>query len=146
MPIRDRLLLGVLVLDAVMLAIVELFYLPERFDGRGLPDLGGWPFPITVVLAAASTPWLVARAGEVSGRALVVGSPLWAWLLTVGVVGLAGPGGDLVLALDWRTRTLDWRTYALLAAGVLPAAVVLGNRLGRAAAASRVRPSATGQS
>jgi len=125
----DWLMLLVLVVDAIISALLEMFFLPLRFDGFVLPDLGGWPFPITVVLAALTMPWLVARAGDASDRILVVGAPLWAWLATLGVVGLVGTENLVLLE--------DWRTLLLLAAGALPAAVALGNAVGRRRAQPR---------
>lgn len=120
---RDWLVLGVLVLDSVGLALVELFFLPLRFDGLLLPDLGSWPFPITALLAIVTMPLLITRAGEVSARLPVAGAPLFAWLVTIGVVGLVGVENMVLLA--------DWRTLLLLAAGTLPAAVALGNAMAR---------------
>lgn len=125
----DWLTLLVLVVDAIILALLEMFFLPLRFDGFVLPNLGGWPFPITVVLAALTMPWLVARAGDASDRILMVGAPLWAWLATLGVVGLVGTENLVLLE--------DWRTLLLLAAGALPAAVALGNAVGRRRAQPR---------
>lgn len=119
----DWLTLLVLVLDAIMLALLEMFFLPLRFDGFELPDLGSWPVPITVVLAAVTMPWLVARAGDSFGRFLVVGAPLWAWLATLGVVGFVGTENMVLIE--------DWRSLLLLAAGILPAGVALGNAVGR---------------
>lgn len=119
----DWLTLLVLVLDAIMLALLEMFFLPLRLDGFELPNLGGLPVPITVVLAAVTMPLLVARAGDVSRRVLVVGAPLWAWLATLGVVGFVGTENMALIQ--------DWRSLLLLAAGVLPAGVALGNAVGR---------------
>lgn len=111
----DRLLFLMLALDAILLAVLELLFLPVR--------IGALPFPVTALVAAVTLPWLVAMAGSVFRRPLVAGTPLWVWLLTVAVFGVGGPGGDVVLLTDWRT-------LLLLGAGVLPAAVVLG-RLSR---------------
>lgn len=119
----DWLMLLVLVIDAIILALLEMFFLPLRFDGFELPDLGGWPVPITVVLAAVTMPLLVARAGDASNRVLVVGAPLWAWLATLGVVGFVGTENMALVQ--------DWRSLLLLGAGVLPAGVALGNAVGR---------------
>lgn len=116
---RDRLFFGLLLVDSVILAVVELVFLPLRFDGYLLPDLGGFPFPITVVLAALTNPWLVSMAKTMTDRLGLAVLPLLVWLLSLGVFGLAGPGGDLVLIQDWRS-------LLLLAAGALPAAIVLG--------------------
>jgi hypothetical protein len=108
---RDWVWLGALTMDAVLLAIVELFFLPLRF--------GVVEFPITALLAALTTPLLVAWAGAAASTPLVAGLPLWAWLLTIAVFGIGGPGGDIVLLADWRS-------LLLLGAGVLPSAIVLG--------------------
>jgi hypothetical protein len=121
----QRVLFGLLVFDAVVLAVVELFFLPLRFDGLLLPDLGSLPFPVTALLAAISTPMLVRRAAELAPRLSVAGAPLAAWLGTVLVFGFFGPGGDAMLPGDLRS-------LLLLGGGALPAAVVLGGAMGRA--------------
>jgi hypothetical protein len=126
----DWLMLLVLVLDAIMLALLEMFFLPLRFDGFELPNLGGLPVPVTVILAAVTMPWLVARAGDASGRILIVGAPLWAWLATLGVVGFVGTENLVLIE--------DWRSLLLLAAGVLSGGIALGNSIGR----HRVAPTA----
>jgi hypothetical protein len=116
---RNWLFLVLLMVDGVVLAVLELLFLPLRFDGYLLPDLGGFPLPVTVLVAALTTPWLVAMAGTLTDRLGLAALPLLVWLLTLGVFGLAGPGGDLVLVQDWRS-------LLLLAAGALPAAITLG--------------------
>lgn len=110
-----RLSLALLTLDAVLLATVELFFLPLRLPAT----LGGWPLPLSILLAAVSTPLLVRAAAELAPRTLVTGTPLAAWLLTVIVLGLAGPGGDIVLSANVRS-------LLLVAAGVLPGGIILG--------------------
>jgi len=116
MIVSAKLLLGVLVMDAVMLAVIELFYLPLRLG----PGQGGVMLPLSVLLAAVSTPLLVRAAGRLAApRLAVAGAPLGAWVLTVLAFGVAGPGGDVMLPADARS-------LLLLAAGVLPAGVVLG--------------------
>jgi hypothetical protein len=119
----DGLQLGALVIDAIALALLEVFFLPLRFDGLLLPNWGAIPFPVTVVVALVTMPWLVSRAAGVSARLLVAGAPLWAWLVTIGVVGLVGPENMALLQ--------DWRTLLLLACGTLPAALALGNSVAR---------------
>lgn len=117
-------LLLLLCFDAVVLAVIELMLLPLRLDGRLLPDLGGFPFPITALLAALTTPLLVSAATRIGSRVSVAGAPLFAWFAALIVLGLFGPGGDQVLIPDWRT-------LLLLAGGALPSAIVLGGALGR---------------
>jgi hypothetical protein len=122
----DWVVFAVLVADAVALALLEVFFLPLRFDGRLLPDLGSWPFPITAVVALVTMPALITRAAAVSPRLLVAGAPLWAWLATIAAVGLIGTENMVLLQ--------DWRTLLLVGCGALPAAVALGNAMARRAA------------
>lgn len=122
MPLRDRLLLVVLALDAAVLGVVELMFLPLSFDGYLLPDLGGFPLPLMPLLALVTTPLLVSLAAGLSPRVGVAAVPLLAWVVTVAWVGMFGPGGDVLL-------TADWRSLALFACGALPSAVVLGRVL-----------------
>jgi hypothetical protein len=114
MSIVARFTLVVLVLDAVELAAVELLYLPLR--------VGAVPIPVTIVLAVMSTPWLVRSAAELGGPRLVAAVPLVIWVIALGVFGVAGPGGDVLLPVDWRSALL-------LGGGLFPAAVVLGRVL-----------------
>lgn len=119
MKTAARLELVLLVFDSVLLAVFELVFLLLRFDGTLLPDLGGWPFPITALIAAVTVPLLVRRASQLSPSLLLAGAPLFAWL-TVVLLGLvAGPGGDTLLLPDWRT-------LLLAVAGVVPGTAALG--------------------
>jgi hypothetical protein len=121
--LRNSLMLVVLVLDAVVLAVVELLFLPLGFDGYLLPyALGGIHVPASAVVAALTTPWLVGVAGQLSSKMLVAGAPLIAWIVTVAVFGMFGPGRDVVLISDWRS-------LLLFACGALPSAVALGKVL-----------------
>ncbi len=104
----------VLVLDAALLAMMELLFLTAGF--------GSISVPVTPLVALVTNPWLVRRAGELGGR-LAAALPLIVWVLTIGVLGLAEPGGGLLLLGDPLAAVL------LLAAGMLPAAFVLGRVL-----------------
>jgi len=108
------LVLVALLLDAVLLAAVELLYLPLR--------IGAAPVPITILLAAVTTPWLVRSAARLGGGGVVAASPLVTWVLGVLVLGMAGPGGDILLPADWRS-------LVLLGGGMFPGAVALGRSL-----------------
>lgn len=107
-------ILVVLVLDAVLLAALELLYLPLQ--------LGPVPLPAAILVAAVSTPWLVRSAARLVGPGALAGAPLVAWVGAVLVFGVAGPGGDVLLSDDWRS-------LLLLGAGIFPAAVELGRAL-----------------
>ena len=115
---EQRLFLLLLVLDTVLLAVLELFFLPLR--------IGVVPLPLTVVVGAVTTPWLVSTTAKLV-RPGLSWVPLVVWVVVVFGVGLLGPGGDLVLIQDWRA-------LVLLGASALPGALVLGGGLGRAAA------------
>lgn len=113
----QRLLLVLLVLDTVVLAVLELFFLPLR--------IGVVPLPVTVVVGAVTTPWLVSTTAKLV-RPGLSWVPLAVWVVVVFGLGLLGPGGDLVLIQDWRA-------LVLLGASALPGALVLGGGLGQAA-------------
>ncbi|MEU4807040.1 hypothetical protein [Actinosynnema sp. NPDC023587] len=121
---RERLAIGVLMVEAFVLAVVELFFLPLRFDGTVLPRVSDYQFPVTVLLAIVTTPLLVVLASRYADRALSAAAPLLVWFGTLLLFGLFGPGGDVVLVNDWRT-------LVLFASGALPGAVALGAFLGR---------------
>ncbi|WP_440901385.1 hypothetical protein [Actinosynnema sp.] len=126
MGLDDRVAHAAVLVQTAVLAVLELFFLPLRLDGTLLPAVGGWPFPISVVVAAVSMPLLVIAASSCSRKMSVAASPLLVWLGVLLVLGVFGPGGDVVLANDWRT-------LALFGAGALPGAVALGAIMGRPA-------------
>ncbi len=121
-----RVAIGVLMVEAFVLAVLELFFLPMRLDGTLLPRVDDIPFPVTVLLAAVTTPLLVVWASQYAERALVASAPLLVWLGTLLFFGLFGPGGDVILMNDPRT-------LLLFAAGALPSAVAVGAFMGRMA-------------
>lgn len=133
----DAVLYPLLIVDALVLALLELAYLPLRFDGRLLPALGDAPAPFSLLVAAITMPILVSQAAHWSARmgksGLYAALPMIVWLVAVLVFGVMGPGGD-------RFMTQDWRMLALLALGTLPGSFVLGNALGKARAAQAARP------
>ncbi|RSN48055.1 hypothetical protein DMC64_12680 [Amycolatopsis sp. WAC 04197] len=121
---RQRLLLALLTFDAFLLGLLELFFLPLRLDGIVLPKLGDAPVPVTTVLAVITTPLLVRTTAKVVRPTFSV-IPLLVWVLVVLGMGMAGPGGDLVLIQDWRA-------LLLIGGGALPGALALGGGLGAA--------------
>lgn len=111
---------GVLVVDAILLAVYELFYLPLHLPR----SLGGWAVPVTVLAAALTTPLLVWAAARVAPRRGAAVAPLAAWLLTVLPLGVTGPGGDRVLPADWRALLL--MVAGMVCGGVAVGRVVIG--------------------
>jgi hypothetical protein len=122
---NSLLVVVVLTLDAALLAMMELMFLTLA--------VGVVPLPVSALVALVSTPWLVRRAGELAGPG-GAGAPLIAWIAVIGVLGLAGPGGDVLLLGDWST-------LALVIAGLVPAAFVLG-RVIRSSRDAKQRPAA----
>jgi hypothetical protein len=122
---RQRGLLVLLCFDAVVLGLLELFFLPLRLDGLVLPKLGDIPMPLTVVLAVITTPLLVTKTAKLVRPSFSV-IPLLVWVLVVLGMGMTGPGGDLVLVQDWRA-------LLLIGGGALPGALTLGDGSGTAA-------------
>jgi hypothetical protein len=116
LTLEQGLLLALLVVDTVLLALLELFFLPLR--------IGVVPVPVTVLVGAVTTPWLVWTTAKLVRPALSW-VPLAVWVLVVFGVGMLGPGGDLVLIQDWRA-------LLLLGASALPGAMVLGGTPRRA--------------
>ncbi|MBW4719251.1 hypothetical protein KZQ38_18845 [Saccharothrix sp. SC076] len=110
--------------QAFVLAVLELFFLPLRLDGTLLPRVADYPFPVTVLVATVTTPWLVVVASRYARRPVAAASPLLVWFGTLLLFGMFGPGGDAVLMSDWRT-------LLLFAGGALPAAVAVGAFMGR---------------
>ena len=75
---------------------------------------GAVPTPVGALLSIAGVPWLVLRTGELDARPAVAGAPLIAWLLAVGVLGVGGPGGDVLLPATWSRES---GTAVLIARG-----------------------------
>jgi hypothetical protein len=116
----------VLVVNSVLLALFELFYLPLHLPR----SLGGWAFPVTVLIAAGTLPLLVWATAKVGWRPGLAVAPVAAWLLTVLALGVAGPGGDKVLPADGRT-------LLLVAVGAVAGGVAAGRTIAHGEAAGR---------
>jgi len=107
-----------LVALSVLVAVLEVLYLPVH--------VGAVAVPVGALAAAVTNPVLVWAAAEGTDRTLVAAAPLGAWLLTLGVLVVPGPGGDVLLVGDWRA-------LALIVLGVVPATLVLGGHVGTSA-------------
>jgi hypothetical protein len=87
---EDRLgIIALLTFDGLLLGAFGLVFTPLF--------VGVVPVPMGAVLSILILPWLVLRAGEVDPRPPAAGAPLVAWFLAVVVLGLTGPGGDVML-------------------------------------------------
>lgn len=90
--------LGLLILDGALLGAFGLAFTPLH--------IGAVPVPLGAVLSILILPWLVARAAETDPRPALAASPLVAWLVVVCGLGLAGPGGDVLLPATWQSALL----------------------------------------
>ena len=93
---EGRGLLALLIVDGVLTGLVGLAFTPLY--------LGGVPVPLGVLLSVLVLPWLVLRAGEIDRR--FASAPIFAWFATIGVLGLAAPGGDALLTSSWQSLLL----------------------------------------
>lgn len=67
---------------------------------------GGVPIPMGVAFSVLILPWLVLRAGEIDPRPGAAGAPVMAWFLVVVALAVAGPGGDVMVPLNWQSGLL----------------------------------------
>lgn len=123
-------LLLLLNVEAAVLAVLETMFLPLRFDGTLLPELGDFPFPIVIAAAVVMTPLLVSWAASLYEGVPAAASPLIVWFLTLLVFGNFEPGStrETIVLLP------DWRGLLLMAGGALTGAVAVGAVMARNAA------------
>ena len=107
-PLRSPGLLALLVVDGLLLGAIGLVLTPMY--------VGAVPTPVGAVASILVLPWLVLRAGELDPRPGLAGAPLLAWLVAVGVLGVGGPGGDVLLPATWQSALL---VFGGLFAGLL---------------------------
>ena len=67
---------------------------------------GGVPIPMGAVFSVLIMPWLVLRAGEIDPRPGATAAPVIAWFLVVAVLAVGGPGGDVMLPVNWQSGLL----------------------------------------
>ena len=119
---------GVAVLvAAVWIALVEVFWLPLR--------IGGILLPVSVVAAVVANLLLPRLALRLSGSKVVAGLTGVAWLVVIVAGMIRRPEGDLLITGGGATGVVN---LAFLLCGVLAAAFAVGRALGGP------RPSALG--
>ncbi|HVH21060.1 MAG TPA: hypothetical protein VNA11_01250 [Pseudonocardia sp.] len=94
--IPDGGLIALLVLDGILLGAAGLAFTPLYF--------GPVPAPLGALASIVLLPFLVGRAAELDPR--FAATPLIAWAITVGLLGVAGPGGDVLLPVTWQSLLL----------------------------------------
>lgn len=94
----DRILLGVAALGGAVCAVGASMYLYLY--------AGAVPLPLSAVLFGALLAWISVAARRLGGEPFHGALPVIAFLLVIAVFLLGGPGGDIVLYLDWRLLVL----------------------------------------
>lgn len=96
--LADGLVLGVLILDGALLGAFGLLFNPLY--------TGSVPVPMGTLLSILILPWLIMRAAEINPRRGAAAAPFVAWGVSVAVLGLFGPGGDVLLPVTWQSVLL----------------------------------------
>jgi hypothetical protein len=104
--------LALLAVDGVLSAVAGALLLPFY--------IGSIPVPISALISG-----LVNAALVWTSSPRMAALPLWTWLLTVAVISIGGPGGDVIL--DGR-GVLAYGALLLVALGVAPPVWVLWRR------------------
>lgn len=69
--------------------------------------IGPVPVPVGTVIALVSLPWLVhATVTEISPTTAGAAAPVLLWFASVLVLGIFGPGGDVLLPATWQSLLL----------------------------------------
>ncbi|MDT5130986.1 MAG: hypothetical protein QOE41_297 [Mycobacterium sp.] len=109
--------LTLLAVDGVISALLGAVFLQSR--------LGAIPFPISALLSGLANAALVWAGSGVASTPRVAALPLWMWLITVAVLAIGGPGGDVIFG---GPGVDGISPLVLLVVGVSPPAVVVWRR------------------
>ena len=88
-PALRAVVLALLAVDGVLSAIAGALLLPCY--------IGSIPFPISALISGLVNAALVWAAGRWTRSPRLAALPLWTWLLTVAIISVGGPGGDVIL-------------------------------------------------
>ena len=116
-PAIRAVVLALLAVDGVLSAVAGALLLPFY--------IGSIPLPISALISGLVNAALVWAAGRWTSSPRMAALPLWTWLLTVAVISVGGPGGDVIL--DGR-GVLAYGVLLLVVLGVLPPVWVLRRR------------------
>lgn len=101
--------LTMLTVDGVISAVACALLMPAY--------IGSIPFPVSALISGLLNATLVWAARQWSTSPRVAALPLWTWLLTVLLMGMGGPGGDVILG---GRGVMAYSPLLLLFAGVVP--------------------------
>jgi hypothetical protein len=109
--------LALLGVDGVLSALAGGLLLPSY--------IGSMPFPISGLISGLVNAALVWAATRWTTSQRVALLPLWTWLLTVALMGMGGPGDDVILGGQ---GVMAYGALFLIPLGVVPPLVVLWRR------------------
>lgn len=109
--------LTLLAVDGAISAVGGALLLPSY--------IGSIPFPVSALISGLLNAALVWAARRWTSSARVAALPLWTWLLTLLLMYLPGPGGDVIFG---GRGVMAYSPLLLLAMGVVPPLVVLYRR------------------
>ncbi|MEJ2867503.1 hypothetical protein WCD74_06980 [Actinomycetospora sp. OC33-EN08] len=107
--------LAVVLLDVALLALTEVAWLTLQ--------VGTVPLPVSILVAAVTTPLAVRVVDRCFPGSRVVFAPLVVWTVVVVVFGFWSPTGT-------GTFPPDWRPLVLVASGLFPAVWVASRPVG----------------
>lgn len=90
--------------------------------------LGAVPFPVSAFLSGALNAALVWAAMQCTDSLRLAALPLLTWLVTVGLMALGGPGGDVIFSGH---GIMAYSALLFMVVGALPPALLLRRRLSR---------------
>ncbi|KAA0105172.1 hypothetical protein [Mycolicibacterium sp. P1-5] len=116
-PAIRAVLLALLAVDGVISAVAGALLLPFY--------VGGVPFPVSALASGLVNLALVWAAAHWTESARLAALPLLTWLVTVAVLTLGGPGGDIVFG---GPGVMAYSVLLFLAFGATPPAFFLWRR------------------
>jgi len=116
-PAIRIIVLTLLAVDGVISAVGGALLLPSY--------VGSIPFPVSALISGLLNAGLVWAAGRWTPSARVAALPVWTWLLTVLLMCVPGPGGDVIFG---GRGVMAYSPLLLLAMGAVPPLVVLYRR------------------
>jgi hypothetical protein len=112
---------------AVRIVVLTLLAVDGAISAVGgallLPSyIGSIPFPVSALISGLLNAALVWAAGRWTPSARLAALPLWTWLLTLLLMYLPGPGGDVIFG---GRGVMAYSPLLLLAMGIVPPLVML---------------------
>ena len=119
MRTADRACLVLLVLDGIVVGVLSAAFAYAR--------IGGQPIPVAAIAAGIANAILVWLAAGLTDGGRGRSAPLLAWLATILILSVPGPGGDVVVSTGG-TEFLATLMLLVIGAGI-PAALLWSGRL-----------------